>query len=60
MVQDILYIIIQVRALRLAPGQAFMVASDDTSSDNVSFTTAMRTAVGGDDLIVGDVIRRFF
>ena len=41
-------------ALRLAPGQAFMVASDDTSSDNVSFTTAMRTVVGGDDLIAGD------
>jgi hypothetical protein len=31
-----------------------MVASDDTSSDNVSFTTAMRTVVGGDDLIAGD------
>ena len=41
-------------ALRLAPGQAFMVASDDTSSDNVSFTTAMRTVVGGDDLITGN------
>ena len=47
-------------ALRLAPGQAFMVASDDTSSDNVSFTTAMRTAVGGDDLIVGDVLEDSF
>ena len=43
-------------ALRLAPGQAFLVASDDTSSDNVSFTTAMRTIVGGDDLIVGNDI----
>ena len=41
-------------ALRLAPGQAFMVASASTSSDNVSFTTAMRTVVGGDDLITGD------
>ena len=41
-------------ALRLAPGQAFFVASDDTGSDNVSFTTAMRTIVGGDDLIAGD------
>jgi len=41
-------------ALRLAPGQAFMVASDDTSSDNVSFTTTMRTVVGGDDLITGN------
>ena len=47
-------------ALRLAPGQAFMVASDDTSSDNVSFTTAMRTAVGGDDLIVGDILEDSF
>ena len=47
-------------ALRLAPGQAFMVASDDTSSDNLSFTTAMRTAVGGDDLIVGDVLEDSF
>ena len=41
-------------ALRIAPGQAFMVASNNTSSDNVSFTTAMRTVLGGDDLIVGD------
>lgn len=47
-------------ALRLAPGQAFMVASDDTSSDNLSFTTAMRTALGGDDLIVGDVLEDSF
>jgi len=47
-------------ALRLAPGQAFMVASDDASSDNLSFTTAMRTAVGGDDLIVGDVLEDSF
>ena len=47
-------------ALRIAPGQAFMVASNNTSSDNVSFTTAMRTAVGGDDLIVGDVLEDSF
>ena len=40
-------------ALRLAPGQAFMVASDNTSYDDISFTTAMRTIAGGDDLIVG-------
>jgi len=40
-------------ALRLAPGQAFMVASDNTDDDTVSFTTAMRTIAGGDDLIVG-------
>ena len=38
-------------ALFLAPGQGFMVASDNTSSDTVSFTTAMRTIVGGDDFI---------
>ena len=43
-------------AVRIAPGQAFMVASNSASSDNVSFTTAMRTVVGGDDLIVGDDI----
>ncbi|MDC1535105.1 hypothetical protein N8383_02495, partial [Flavobacteriaceae bacterium] len=47
-------------ALRLAPGQAFMVASVSSSSDNVSFTTAMRTAVGGDDLIVGDILEDSF
>ena len=41
-------------AVYLAPGQAFMVASDDTSSDNVSFTTAMRTISGGDDFAIGD------
>ena len=47
-------------ALRLAPGQAFMVASDNTSTDNVSFTTGMRTIVGGDDLIVGDILEDTF
>ena len=40
-------------ALLLAPGQGFMVASDNTSADTVSFTTDMRTVVGGDDLILG-------
>ena len=30
-----------------------MVASDNTSSDTVSFTTAMRTVVGTDDFISG-------
>ena len=44
-------------ALRLAPGQAFMVASDNTSSDNISFTTQMRTVVGGDDLILGRIMQ---
>ena len=40
-------------ATYIAPGQAFMVASDNTSSDTVSFTTAMRTVVGADDFISG-------
>ena len=30
-------------ALRIAPGQGFMVASDNAENDNISFTTAMRT-----------------
>ena len=41
-------------ALRIAPGQAFMVASDNPNLENpdvLSFTTAMRTIVGGDDFI---------
>ena len=28
-----------------------MIASDNTNSDNISFTTDMRTIVGGDDFI---------
>ena len=40
-----------IGTLLLAPGQAFMVASDNTNSDNISFTTQMRTVVGGDDFI---------
>ena len=52
--QDIQFIIIRSAALRLAPGQAFMVASDNTNSDtSISFTTAMRTTSGGDDFIAG-------
>ena len=47
-------------ALNLAPGQAFMVASDNTSSDNISFTTDMRTIVGGDDLIIADILEDTF
>ena len=43
----------------IAPGQAFMVASDDTSYDNVSFTTAMRTTEGGDDFIAGNPVTYF-
>ena len=43
-------------ALRIAPGQAFMVASDNPNLENpdvLSFTTAMRTTTGGDDFIAG-------
>ena len=47
-------------ATYIAPGQAFFVASDDTSSDNISFTTAMRTIVGTDDFIVGDALEDSF
>ena len=43
----------------IAPGQAFMVASDNTSYDNVSFTTAMRTSEGGDDFIAGNPVTYF-
>ena len=46
-------------ARSIAPGQAFMVASDNTSYDNVSFTTAMRTTEGGDDFIAGNPITYF-
>jgi hypothetical protein len=39
-------------ATYIAPGQAFMVASDNSSSGtSISFTPAMRTVVGGDDFI---------
>ena len=43
-------------ALRIAPGQAFMVASDNPNVENpdvLSFTTAMRTTEGDDDFIAG-------
>ena len=43
-------------ALRIAPGQAFMVASDNPNVENpdvLSFTKEMRTIAGGDDLILG-------
>ena len=43
----------------IAPGQAFMIASDNTSYDNVSFTTAMRTTEGGDDFIAGNPVTYF-
>ena len=41
-------------AVYIAPGQAFMVASDDTDSDTVSFTEDMQTTSGADDFISGD------
>ena len=47
-------------ALFLAPGQGFMVASDNTNSDTVSFTTAMRTTTGGDDFIAGRNLENSF
>ena len=43
-------------AVYIAPGQAFMVASDDTSSDTVSFTESMQTTSGSDDFISGDAM----
>ena len=49
-------------ALRIAPGQAFMVASDNPNVENpdvLSFTTAMRTTQGGDDFIAGNPITYF-
>ena len=49
-------------ALRIAPGQAFMVASDNPNVENpdvLSFTTAMRTTEGGDDFIAGNPITYF-
>ena len=48
--------------MRLAPGQAFMVASDNpnvVNPDEVSFTTAMRTTEGGDDFIHGRTTKLF-
>ena len=49
-------------ALRIAPGQAFMVASDNPNVENpdvLSFTTAMRTTQGGDDFIAGNPVTYF-
>jgi hypothetical protein len=49
-------------ALNLAPGQAFMVASDNPNVENpdvLSFTTAMRTTEGGDDFIAGNPVTYF-
>ena len=50
-------------AVHLAPGQAFMVASDNpnvVNPDEVSFTTAMRTTEGGDDFIDGRTTQTYF
>ena len=44
-------------ATYIAPGQAFMVASDNTSSGtSISMTEAMQTTTGGDDFISGDIM----
>ena len=44
-------------ATYIAPGQAFMVASDNSSSGtSISFTPAMRTVQGGDDFISGRIM----
>ena len=44
-------------ATYIAPGQAFMVASDNSSpGTSISFTPAMRTVQGGDDFISGRII----
>ena len=50
-------------ALRIAPGQAFMVASDNPNVGNpdvLSFTTAMRTTEGDDDFIAGRNLENSF
>ena len=44
-------------ATYIAPGQAFMVASDNSSpGTSISFTEAMQTTLGSDDFILGDII----
>ena len=48
-------------ATYIAPGQAFMVASDNSSAGtSISFTEAMQTTLGSDDFIVGDIIETSF
>ena len=48
-------------ATYIAPGQAFMVASDNSSpGTSISFTEAMQTTLGSDDFIVGDIIEDSF
>ena len=45
-------------AVYFAPGQAFFIASDDTSGENITFTEAMQTVspASVDDFISGDPI----
>ncbi|MDE0742076.1 MAG: hypothetical protein OSB59_05775, partial [Candidatus Poseidoniia archaeon] len=47
-------------ATYLAPGQGFMVASDDDGGTTISFTEAMQTTSGGDDFISGDTMDDMF
>ena len=45
-------------AVYFAPGQAFFIASDDTTGENITFTEAMQTVspASSDDFISGDPI----
>ncbi len=45
-------------AVYFAPGQAFMIASDDTSGENITFAEAMQTVspASSDDFISGDLM----
>ena len=45
-------------AVYFAPGQAFMIASDDTTGEYITFTEAMQTVspASSDDFISGDVM----
>ena len=45
-------------AVYFAPGQAFMIASDDTSGENITFAEAMQTVspASSDDFISGDIM----
>ena len=45
-------------AVYFAPGQAFMIASDDTSGENITIAEAMQTVspASSDDFISGDVM----
>ena len=43
-------------ATYIAPGQGFMVASDDSGGTTVALNANMRTLSGSDDFISGDVM----